>query len=88
MADRAACDLIRRLADSLSENCTDYIVNPQFYPEVAEARAYLAAHPEPAAGPTRRQVMMLAADMELSDLDGATRFALEVLRRWGHQDTP
>ena len=42
-------DLIQRLADSLAENCSDYIVNPQFYPEVAEARAYLAAHPEPAA---------------------------------------
>lgn len=42
---------------------------------------------KPAAGPTRRQVMMLAADMELNDLDGSTRFALEVLRRWGHQNT-
>lgn len=52
MAEPTAFNLIKRLADSLAENCTDYVVNPQFYPEVAEARAYLAAHPEPVAGPT------------------------------------
>ena len=34
--------LLQELVTSFEQNCSDYIVNPQFYPEVARARAALA----------------------------------------------
>ena len=76
-------DLIQRLADALAAHHQ----LPGRVPLITEARAYLA-QPEPAAGPTRRQIMMLADDLELGDLDGGTRLVLEAFRRWGHQPQP
>jgi hypothetical protein len=48
---------------------------------VQRARAALS-EPEP-EGPTRRQLMMLADDMEMALLGDATEYACAVLARWG-----
>jgi hypothetical protein len=47
--------LLQELVTSFEQNCSDYIVNPQFYPEVARARAALNAEPE-GEGPTEPNV--------------------------------
>ena len=54
----------------------------RFYALVERARAALA-EPEP-EGPTLRQLMMLADDMEMALVSEAAEYARAVLARWGN----
>lgn len=50
-------DLIQRLADALFDATWDFYDIGEPIPLVSEARAYLAATPEPAAGPTNEKLI-------------------------------
>ena len=76
---RALC---AELVDDLEMADWPWKLKESFRADIKRARAALA-EPEP-DGPTRRQLIMLADDMEMASVGDAAEYARAVLARWGN----